>query len=96
MELDFLNYNDACRYYWVKQEQSEIKAKIIKVSHSCHQVLLFSLYSKKSFFPFAVEKKHKSSSNKGLIYSLAKDSVVTDLSWEFKKSYQTHRSRNWP
>lgn len=38
MELDFLDYNDACCYQWVKQEQSEIKAKIIKVYHSSHQV----------------------------------------------------------
>lgn len=38
MGLDFLDCNDACCYQWVKQEQSEIKAEIIKVYHSSHQV----------------------------------------------------------
>lgn len=40
MELDFLEYNDACWYHWVKKEQPEIKAKIIKPSHPFHQVSL--------------------------------------------------------
>lgn len=45
-------------------------------------VLLLSLYSK--IFFFLQLKRNKSSSNKGLVYSLAKDSVASDAVEDLK------------
>lgn len=72
-----------------------IKAKIIKASHSFHQVSFAMVFVlQKIIFIFVVEKKYEISHNKGWVYFLAKDSVTTDLSRGFLKSYQAHSSRN--